>query len=364
MLTLSRLTLFLFLIIKSFSSVAQTPTAADLNKEYVEFKKHAETANWEEALTAGKKAYEIGKSLFTAADKNSAILAYNYGHALKELKHNKEALVILNEALQLYEDIYGKEAYELVPVLMDIGFIKSVESGLDGNLAYQNRALEITEQKYGDDSIEYGFLSIEIGANALTNTPTFKVKRYLTTGYEVLKSHLEATDPRIAYAAFYLGKVELMLNNYESASDYFNETLATFDDPNKPSTSLELSTHGFLVNTYEKLGQSDLATQHCLAIGRMTPFNPDQERQPIFRENPDYPDAYLKSGAEGWVQLSFDIDESGFVRNLKEIKHGGAGSFVQSAIKAVEKWRFAPAFKDGVPIASSTQTLIKFEIDD
>ncbi len=364
MLTLSRLTLFLFLIIKCFTSVAQTPTADDLNTAYTEYKKHAATGNWEEALAPGRQAYEIGKSLFATPDKNNANLAYNYGHILKELNQNQEALKILSEALELYEDIYGKDGYELVPVLMDIGFIKAEESGVDGHLTNQNRALAITEKTFGKDSVEYGLLSVDVGANALSSTPTIRVRPYLETGYEILTSRLEKTDGRVAYAAFYVGKLEHMLKNYETATDYFNQTLVSFDDPNKPSTAMELTTHGFLVNAYEELGQSDLATQHCQAIGRMTPFDPNQERQPVFRRHPDYPRLLLEAGKEGWVQLSYDIDESGFVRNIKEMKHGGPEAFVPNAIAAIEKWRFAPAFKDGVPVASSNKTILRFVIDD
>lgn len=364
MLNISRLSLFIILTFFYQLCMAQAPTAADLNKAYTEYKKAVAEGNWENALAPGKKAYEIGKSMFAASDKNNASLAYNYGHILKELRKNEQALAILIEALKLFEGIYGKEANELVPVLMDIGIIKSDESVSDVNLVNQNRALAITEKTFGKESIEYGLLSVDVGANAINNTPTFIVKRYLTTGYKVLKSQLESTDLRVAYAAFNFGKLELMLKNYKSASDYFNETLTSFDDPNKPTSPLELSTHGFLVNTYEELGQSELATQHCLAIGRMTPFKPDQEKLPIFRKNPVYPDAELISGTEGWAQLSYDIDESGFVRNIKELKHHGSGTFVQSAIKAIEKWRFAPAFKEGVPVASSNETIMRFEIED
>lgn len=56
-----------------------------------------------------------------------AILTYNYGANLLKLKNYADAEPVLDTALQRYENVYGKESAELIPVLMDLGHKQASE---------------------------------------------------------------------------------------------------------------------------------------------------------------------------------------------------------------------------------------------
>jgi len=362
MTTIYRFLTSILLTLSAMSCFAQAaPTSADLGKEYAEYKKHVATGDWILSLTHARKSYEIGKVLFKSADKNNAALTYNYGHNLLELKQHNEARTLLNEALELYKTIYGDESKELLPVLTDLSLVEG--EGLDdGNLKYQKQALEISEKNFGKDSLEHGHFLVEFGADNLKHGQSQLAKRNLYNGHEILAKHLPPSSEELAYVIFLIGKYQLSVNNLETAVEYLNKTLSTFKDPEKPSGQLELSTHGFLVLAYESLGKSDLATQHCLAIGRMTPDSPNQDIVPLFRKNPQYPYAELEAGKEGYAMIEFDVNESGFVINARAIESSG-GNFETAAINAIEKWRYAPSFVEGKPVVrESAKTILKFEI--
>jgi len=333
-----------------------------LGKEYAEYKKHVTAGNWELSLEHARSSYEIGKVLFKPEDKNNAALAFNYGHNLVELKQYKEANPVLNEALDLYEAVYGEEAKELIPVLTDLGLVNGADH-IDGNLKYQKQVLEISEKTHGKDSLEHGQLLIEAGAENLNIGQSEQARKNIYNGYEILARQLDPSSDQLAYASFIVGKYEISVAKYETAIEYLNKTLATFDEPDQPTNQLELLTHGFLVHAYESLEQRDRATQHCLAIGRMTPLVPNQDIQPLFRKDPDYPFSELQDGKTGYATIEFDVDEKGFVRNARAIDGSGA-NFKDSAINAIEKWRYAPSFVNGKPtVRENAQTMLRFELE-
>ena len=364
MTTICRLLTCILLTFSAMSCFAQAaPTSADLGKEYAEYKKHVAAGDWILSLTHARKSYEIGKVLFKSADKNNAALTYNYGHNLLELRQHNEARPLLIEALELYKTVYGNDAKELIPVLTDLSLVEG-EDFDDGNLKYQKQALEISEKLYGKDSLEHGHFLVEFGADNLKYGQSQLAKRNLYNGHEILAKLLPPSSAELAYVIFLIGKYELSINHHETAVEYLNKTLSTFKDPEKPSSQLELATHGFLLHAYESLGKSDLATQHCLAIGRMTPDSPSQDILPLFRENPQYPYEELQAGKEGYAMIEFDVNESGFVINARAVESSG-GNFEKAAINAIEKWRYAPSFVEGKPVVrESAKTILKFEMTE
>lgn len=68
------------------------------------------------------------------------------------------------------------------------------------------------------------------------------------------------------------------------------------------------------------------------------------------RVKPKYPMKAAKKGRDGWVQLSYVIDEQGRVKDVVSLHNGGDDAFVRAAISAVEQWQFEPAMKDGKAI--------------
>ena len=129
-----------------------------------------------------------------------------------------------------------------------------------------------------------------------------------------------------------------------------------------------------LVDAYEHLGESERATEHCLAIGKTTPWGGTADYQPLFKRPPTYPRDALLRNLEGHVLLEFTVDKMGFVRDPSVVeslaeKEGGTarseyvGDFEAAAVEAAKRFRYAPRFVDGEPVTvDNVRNLFQFRI--
>lgn len=69
----------------------------------------------------------------------------------------------------------------------------------------------------------------------------------------------------------------------------------------------------------------------------------------ISGEPPSYTEEARKAGIEGIVEIKVLINEEGEIKNIQILK--SIPILDEVVIKAVKKWRFKPAFKDGKPLS-------------
>lgn len=358
------ITYLIFLLFSLTAFAGAGSVKEEYSKAYSEYQKQISKGDYPAALLHAKKAYELGADLYGEESKNYAALAYNYAHTLIKVHDNKEARVVLGKALKLYRKLYGTDAIELVDPLMDLGHA----SAEIGNSEYQARqyyrALSIVKKQRGEKSLLYAQLNLEAGTKILRHSQTKDSKQFLKKAYETYFELLGEHHEQTALAAFYLGKFELADSKYQRAEKLFSDALATFEKPQKPSTKMELATHAFLVEVYERMGKRDIATAHCQAIGRMKPWEPNQEQKPIFKVPPKYPNSAWSMGIEGETVLSFTISESGMVSDPQIAVSSGNKQLDQAAQEALKQWRYAPRFENGKPVKtenSKARIIFRFQ---
>lgn len=83
----------------------------------------------------------------------------------------------------------------------------------------------------------------------------------------------------------------------------------------------------------------------------------DGDATPIVRIEPQYPIAAARDGKEGWVQLSFTINELGGVDDVSVIKAEPKRLFDREAIRALKKWKYKPKIVDGKPLKQPGMTV-------
>ena len=76
-------------------------------------------------------------------------------------------------------------------------------------------------------------------------------------------------------------------------------------------------------------------------------FGRDGEETPIVRREPKYPVQITHDGKEGWVQLSFTINELGGVEDVKVIAAEPKRIFDREAKRALHKWKYKPKIVNG-----------------
>jgi len=75
-----------------------------------------------------------------------------------------------------------------------------------------------------------------------------------------------------------------------------------------------------------------------------------------------YPPAAVRTRQEGWVLVSFTVDEEGRTRRVKVLDSKPGRIFDRAAIEAVDRYRFDPAMKNGVAVSSEKQQRIEFKL--
>ena len=105
----------------------------------------------------------------------------------------------------------------------------------------------------------------------------------------------------------------------------FLPNLSYFDSPNRQA-----------INPHRGLAHSDRHTLALLAA---------------------YPDA----GVEGQVEVLFEVDDKGFVRD-PEIGFASHRDFGESVKVAVEKWRFSPARRAGIAVSQRVRVPVVFVV--
>jgi protein TonB len=86
----------------------------------------------------------------------------------------------------------------------------------------------------------------------------------------------------------------------------------------------------------------------------------DGDATPIVRIEPKYPMAAQRNGTEGWVRLSFSINEVGGVEDIVVTESKPKRVFDRAAKRALKRWKYKPKMVEGKPFK---QTGLSIQLD-
>lgn len=78
---------------------------------------------------------------------------------------------------------------------------------------------------------------------------------------------------------------------------------------------------------------------------------------------PDYPPAERRAGAEGAVTVRVLIGADGRVKAVEQVRAASPAFFEATRRQALNRWRFAPATRDGVPVESWRVMTVRFVLE-
>jgi protein TonB len=99
-------------------------------------------------------------------------------------------------------------------------------------------------------------------------------------------------------------------------------------------------------------------------IGGVGAMQRDGDATPIVRIEPKYPAQAARDGKEGWVKLSFTINEVGGVEDVDVIDADPKRVFDREAKRALSKWKYKPKVEDGKPMKQfGMKVQLDFKLD-
>jgi TonB family protein len=263
----------------------------------------------------------------------------------------------------LYKEVYGRQAPELIGLYVDLSDARRTADYKSKWYRTHEPALSIAKEVYGKDSVDYGMLLVDLGYIEINNQAP-NGERRIRRGYKILKE-LDTPHPDMYRAEFVMGKLELANRKYMDARPHLESSLLAMNE-GRVGPDFELTVRAFLVETLGNLGESELVTEHLLAIGRKQADVGISNLKPLFMKAPKFPGDVIRpqtgtkitKNKKGTVVLEFDVDEKGFTKNIKVIILDGPKDYAEPAIEAVKEYRFAPRFINGKPVTvrNVTQT--------
>tara|TARA_B100000378_G_C17724581_1_gene300029 strand:+ start:36 stop:338 length:303 start_codon:yes stop_codon:yes gene_type:complete len=95
---------------------------------------------------------------------------------------------------------------------------------------------------------------------------------------------------------------------------------------------------------------------------KLTEASIDPRALPAFQ--PDYPSAMIRQQVEGKVTVRVSIDAQGRVIGVEKIAASDDSFWLATQRHALRKWRFRPATRDGVAVASTKVLTVRFTLSD
>jgi protein TonB len=83
----------------------------------------------------------------------------------------------------------------------------------------------------------------------------------------------------------------------------------------------------------------------------------------LTRIPPVYPLRARSRGIQGWVKVTFIVEETGEIRDIDIIAAEPEGVFEMSVRRCVAGWRFKPGTVGGMPVRARVETTIKFTLE-
>ena len=354
------------LLIVSTTAFAQSQDQIDaFGVAWGEYQDAMATDDAQSRITSSKKVLEVGQSFLDPSDERLPLLMINYGVALRDGGQQDSARDVLTAALELAEAIHGEDSTRLVPILTQLAKADRSHDARDRH-RYYRRAIAIVAANDGKDSNSYSATLLKAGIS-LYGTEKWNAGRgYLEEAYDHNRASLGDDHFQTGLTAYNLGKYAYYQRKNQAATEYLEAALHGFSGDSDESVQFQLHARALLVAVLEMRGKSDEATEHCVAIGQLSKLRGDQDYLPLFREAPRYPANMLAKRNEGFVEISFTVDESGFVRDPEVINKGpGDRGFEAAALAAVGRFRYAPKFENGKPTAvEGVKTRITFELEN
>ena len=356
------------------SSALMVPDAIadDFSDVYKQFQQAVEAGDLKASVSLSHQAWKLGEEKFGKDSENALKLQHSYANMLMESQQFEPAKDIWQQLPERYEELYGensKDTFLMYIEILDASTSLSM-AGIDvwdlqSHLSrfLVNHAENVKFDSEKNKAQTFHLVSNLLGKVVIQERSAFKTEKFLESAL-ALNARIFGDNSRNAVELrLILSQMQIARGHKSDAITNLESLIKQFDSSQSYTHPYVLMSHARLVELYELSGESEKATEHCQAIGLMTPWDDEQEPQPIFRRDPEYPVKYAMREINGAVKLSFTIDKQGFVKDIEFMDVQGGAEFGEKAKEALAKWRYAPKFVEGKAVdAENNHIQLDFKV--
>lgn len=372
--------------------------ANELSDEYAAYQEAAAAGDLHTALPHARRAYELGLEQFGPEDRNTGLLAFNYGSLLYEARELSLAGTILNQSKDVLTlDANSAATPELFDTELELARVYTDDPDVPWHVAdtAANSALTLAEDLFGESSFQAGLAHLQIAYNAIPrNTRRNPIPADLTTMQVVRRLSLVEPGPGRVWDSL-INSVQQMNSFQEqvlrpAAAKRAGELLdGQVMDP--LDTALYYAVEGYycalnldlscstdfyeaaLVLLEEQGVANDnvlnllLAWQRSTAhigatqasrdlegiamrLAQVAMYRTDGAVLPVAVNRPGYPGERGDDFGDATVSVTFDVSPSGGTQNVELVSESGQERFSDLVQRTVADWTFLPAMRQGAPV--------------
>ncbi len=286
--------------------------------------------------------------------KRKAAAAFNLGMALRDNRNLPEARDHFAESARLFAKALGENAVELVDPLWEWARTELWQDGRDPRRV--ERLVARIDRILAAQGLRLQKLRFDLHLEWAQN---YAQEGIFSRAYDHLRwveAHTaelgEWRDFYLGQAAFLRGKMAAAQRHYSRALEDYRRARSLLTRTLPPGDPSVLRVAQFAIVALEKLGRSDEATPLCQEIGRYRKYNPDSDYIPLYRVEPEYPSRALRRRIDGKVVLELTVTAEGRTADIRVVDADPPGFFEEAAIAAARKFRYAPRYENGQPVAT------------
>ena len=336
------------LLVLLFHASAFADLKSDFRQAYKSYNQYLEVDDFSLALGSAADAYKLGSKLYGKKHITTAKLAINYASLLNDMGEYKKAAKTLKGKLKVMEKAYGDDAHDLVSLLVEVGRANFDPNKPEKALEHFQRASEILANH--QNPIVTGARNFDIVGILLKRRANLHTRPFVEAAYKAYRGTLVDNDVRLGLVNYHMALFAANDGRLIDSIEHLDYALTAFKSDGPQMGSLERTARLMLVDVLERVGNSEQATKHCLAIGQRQEWR--QPASPLYLKVPGFKLENAGEAKEGRVTVSFTVDERGFVRNPR-VASSTAPGLNEAALAVITDFRYAPRFVDGDPVATA-----------
>jgi len=314
---------------------------------FKEYKTSLNAGNNEKALNFSQQMYAITPDVYGRISKTHGTATFNLAYA-NELSRNFEtAAEYYKEHIEILDELKLPKNENYVFKLGLLSQAYDQYRNHDGAIKYAFKAWILAKKlKLGDNLL--GEYALRLGLYHYSTYGKFAdAKRYFNKSFNLFSAFYGADHIKTAQAMFWQAKMDMGYKKNRRAAERLENVLAIYNKNLPAGHDKILQTHAFLVQVYEKIGDKDKSTEHCIAVATERPTDFDRELDPLYKITPTYPMTAQRRGQSGYIVAEFTVDAFGQVKDIKTLEGENVKAFEKEAHKALSKFRYAPSVIDG-----------------